>query len=38
VVYTLLDDLVSRARRRRVAPAGLTQPVGGASNGEDKCK
>jgi HAE1 family hydrophobic/amphiphilic exporter-1 len=36
VVYTLLDDLVSRARRRRVAPAGLTQPVGGASNGEEK--
>lgn len=36
VVYTLLDDLVSRARRRGVVPAGLPQPVGGASNGEDK--
>jgi hydrophobic/amphiphilic exporter-1 (mainly G- bacteria), HAE1 family len=35
VIYTLLDDLVVRVRRRRVVPAVTTpQAVAGASNGE----
>lgn len=34
VVYTLLDDLAARVRRRRVVPAGAPQAVAGASNGE----
>ena len=36
VVYTLLDDLVARSRRRRTVPAGLPQPVAGAENGEKR--
>lgn len=36
VVYTLLDDLAARGRRRRSVPAGVPQPVAGAEqNGED---
>jgi HAE1 family hydrophobic/amphiphilic exporter-1 len=34
VVYTLLDDLAARVRRRREVPAGAPQAVAGASNGE----
>lgn len=34
VIYTLLDDLVVRVRRRRAVPAGA-QPVSGASNGDN---
>ena len=34
VIYTLLDDLVVRVRRRRAVPAGAPQAVAGASNGE----
>jgi len=34
VVYTLLDDLVARVRRRREVPVGASQAVAGASNGE----
>lgn len=35
VVYTMLDDLAVRVRRRWAVPAGLPQPVAGASNGEE---
>lgn len=34
VVYTLLDDLVARARRRRAVPVGVPQPVAGAEQDE----
>ena len=36
VIYTLLDDLVARVRRRREMPAGAPQAVAGASNGEKR--